>query len=646
MTLHETSRSHGRGITGRSRCGRLLRPLLFAGLLAVLLLAGRLGWTSDAQAQTVPPTPAEATRLIGPIDAISDTHWVVAGVVVTITADTRIDDRVDMPQPGRWARVEGQGDGAGALVAFRIKVLPPLPTVRLKGPLDELTDTRVVVDGIVLARTVTTRVLGNPVPGRDRVAIRAAIQSDGSLLALKVVPRGVDDGIPEEEPPDFVPGKVELKGVVQALPDSPDRQGTWLVSGITVTVDANTVIQERVGPLALGAWVQVEGMSDGNGGIRARTVRTRHMEAYHKLEGVLDSLDATQIVVSGIAIQRTAATVVQGNPQPGQPVEVKAMLDANGKMVAVRVKAEDPDDVGQAPVGHEVKFKGVIQTLPDTGLYGVWVISGYSVNVVPGLTEIDEHKGVIRVGVRVKVEAVREADGTLTALEIEVEEAEDDHGDDEDHDKPQGYIKFKGVIESLPPGNTLIGTWMVSGKQVIVTPRTELEDEEGPFQVGARVKIKGYRLENGAIRAREIETEKPEDDDDDDDEEHGGSSTPTPTATPHATGTPAPTHTPAPTGTPHATETPSPTATPHATGTPTPTGTATPGPEVKFEGRIVSFPQGLVGTWQIGARTVIATQDTEFDQDEGPFAVGVKVKVKGWLQADGTILARRIQTDD
>ncbi len=549
-----------------------VRPWLFFLAFAAILFVGYTATNLEASpAQSTVPPIALKTRLTGPIDSTSPTEWVVAGITVHITADTRIDERARQSTiPGGWARVIGQGDGQGGLIAARIKILPPKHFVGLRGPLDELTDTAVVVDGISVARTVTTKILGDPQPGQDRVDIRAAIQIDGSLLALRVKKVGPPD--------DFDDGqrdRTELKGVVQEMTDGP---GVWTISGVPVTVTDTTQIKHRVGPIMVGSWVEVEGRGDGQGGLTAREIKSIPMQRHHKLQGPLTELTDTTVVVDGIPVDLSPDVRIKGDPQPGQKVEVKAILQPDGSMLAFEVKQEGRDDDDRP--GHEVKFGGIIESMPATGFDGVWVISGREVNVVEGLTEIDEHKGPAEVGARVEVEAIREADGALTALEIEVKK----DGDTDENDHGRRYVEFKGTVESLPAGG-LIGAWVVDGRTVEVSQHTRIKQENGPIVVGSRVEVEGWKLEDGTIQARKIESK----DGNNDDEDHGA--------------------------------------------------------KVEFTGHIVSFPQDLIGEWTIDDETVIATEATLFKQKDGPFEVGALVQVKGVRQNDGAVLAFTIKTE-
>jgi hypothetical protein len=47
--------------------------------------------------------------------------------------------------------------------------------------------------------------------------------------------------------------------------------------------------------------------------------------------------------------------------------------------------------------------------------------------------------------------------------------------------------EFFGLLESRPQGKT--GTWVIGGRQVEVAEKTEIEEEEGPFVVGACIEV-------------------------------------------------------------------------------------------------------------------------------------------------------------
>ena len=69
--------------------------------------------------------------------------------------------------------------------------------------------------------------------------------------------------------------------------------------------------------------------------------------------------------------------------------------------------------------------------------------------------------------------------------------------------------------------------------------------------------------------------------------------------------------------------------------------------EVEVDGVVEAMPAtGVVGTWQISGRTVVVTETTEIDQEQGQLAVGSLGEVEGTEQADGSILASELEFED
>ncbi len=125
---------------------------------------------------------------------------------------------------------------------------------------------------------------------------------------------------------------------------------------------------------------------------------------------------------------------------------------------------------------------------------------------------------------------------------------------------------------------------MVAGRTVSVTANTQINQDAGPVAVGVLVKVEGYRLADGTVRAQEIEVK------------HAGNGQPNEGA-------------------------------------------------VHLVGQVEARPDGtLLGTWTIAGRTVEVVTATVFDESHGPAALGVRVKVEGTEQADGSVLAAQIKT--
>ncbi len=67
----------------------------------------------------------------------------------------------------------------------------------------------------------------------------------------------------------------------------------------------------------------------------------------------------------------------------------------------------------------------------------------------------------------------------------------------------RGYAsrtKFYGTIDSMPSS----GIWMVSGRQVVISPGTRIKEKYARVAPGAYVEVEGYHS-NGGFTAYEIE---------------------------------------------------------------------------------------------------------------------------------------------
>ena len=188
-----------------------------------------------------------------------------------------------------------------------------------------------------------------------------------------------------------------------------------------------------------------------------------------------------------------------------------------------------------------------------------------------------------------------------------------------------GDGKAYGLVESAPNGG-VIGLWVLGGVTYNATEATEFEANEGPFVIGACVKVE-YTDATTPFTALKMQTEPISDC-------NGGSGT----STPEASETPEASRTPESSRTPEASETPESSRTPQTTGTPE-------GDE-DVKGLVESMPSpGLVGAWKIGGVEYNATAATHFEQNDGPLVVGACVQVE-YSSSTTPRTAIEIKTED
>jgi Domain of unknown function (DUF5666) len=245
--------------------------------------------------------------------------------------------------------------------------------------------------------------------------------------------------------------------------------------------------------------------------------------------------------------------------------------------------------VGAARAAHEneIKFTGVVESMPSSGRAGDYKVAGRIVHATTS-TRIEEEDGRLAVGATVKVEGTQRADGSVDATEIEVKQGASGGGNsgpgngggNGGDDRGQGEVKFKGTITSLPGTAGFVGDWVIGGRTVHVTASTRIETEGGPVATGAFAEVEGAQLPDGSMSATKIEIESNVAGGDGRDELHGV---------------------------------------------------------------IQQVPAGIIGDWVVSGRTVHVTASTFIDQEHGAVVVGALVEVNGVLQPDGSINATKIE---
>jgi hypothetical protein len=69
--------------------------------------------------------------------------------------------------------------------------------------------------------------------------------------------------------------------------------------------------------------------------------------------------------------------------------------------------------------------------------------------------------------------------------------------------------------------------------------------------------------------------------------------------------------------------------------------------KIELEGVIQELPStGLIGIWMVSEKKVVVTDATVIKEDDRTVKVGVNVEVEGSLEPDGSIKARKIETED
>ncbi len=278
-------------------------------------------------------TPEDEARFEweGVIETMSPVSWTVESRVFLIDAQTVIDTRQGPAVIGAWAEVKAALTGAGDLLARRIKIEDRVPDgakIEFRGPIESITPTSWVVAGRTLAIDEDTEIR-NP----ERAAIGAIAEvkarrlDDGSLLALAIKIEGDET---------HMRLYVEWVGVLERFDDA-----SWTVGGRTVQIDAATVIR---GAPQVGARVEVKAQRQADGSLLALSLHVVEAESEEEWRGVVESITPTAWQVGGRTVTVDARTVFDerdGALAVGVMAEVKALRQADGSLLALRIRAED-----------------------------------------------------------------------------------------------------------------------------------------------------------------------------------------------------------------------------------------------------------------------------------------------------------------
>jgi cytoskeletal protein CcmA (bactofilin family) len=421
------------------------------------------------------------------------------------------------------------------------------------------------------------------------VKVEGSTRADGSVDAKSIeVKQGASSGSGGDGGEDQ--GGM-FEGTIENVPNTPGFIGDWRVGGRTIHVSASTRIETEFGPVAVGAFVEVYGSARTDASIDATKIETKSNAAggdgRDELKGLIEALPAGFVGdwrISGRTVHVTAATMI--DQEHGAPA-VGASVEVSGMLRAdgsFDAARIEVKGASSGPDEGSSTFKGTIESFPSTpGFIGDWQVGGRTIHVSSS-TRIETVFGPIAVGAFVEVQGARRADGSIDATKIETKS--NVAGGD-------GRDELKGAIEALPSAG-FIGDWRINGRTVHVTSATIINQEHGAAAVGAFVEVTGTRRADGSIDATRIEIQP-----------LSGSS---------------------------------------GSG---PGGSSNEGEPANVKGAIQSLPaSGVVGDWTVGGRLVHVVSSTKLNAEHGAFVVGARVKVKGMLMADGSVVATKVQLRD
>ena len=309
-----------------------------------------------------------------------------------------------------------------------------------------------------------------------------AISPLANEVNVAPVPRETSDG---QQPPASTVTSV-IRGVFLGI-DS--NTGDMILSDATVALDSDTEIAEGLGA---GDEIRIEAIVKPGGVVLARRVEKVQVgpapSEQMLLEGVFlgFGLSNSQWNVGGIRLTVDHRTLTDGLPEPGQPVRVKALLQADGRLLARETRIQ-PGRPGNEMEAHRLMMEG---TLSPVSGDGDWRVSGSPLTVGP-TTRLE---GALSVGGRVAVEATSQ-DGRLLAQRVHSVEGGQTGG--------VKWVTVRGTVDAVQDGGPLV----VNGVSVALSLLTEM-----PFapEVGDAVEIRALINSSGALVADQVNLQEGE----------------------------------------------------------------------------------------------------------------------------------------
>ncbi len=298
--------------------------------------------------------------------------------------------------------------------------------------------------------------------------------------------------------------EMEFKGKIEALSDS-----SIVVNGQTFKITAQTLILDhnkmtiQVSDLNVGQFVEIKAMLM-NGEKVALKIK---LEDYDddaftiELKGLIDSVATDYLVIGGQQVFFDSTTIVKfddsqygsiSDLQPGQFVEVKALVNPDGSLFALKIEVEDYQQMSR-----KVKVKGIIDSVGTDFI----MVSGKTIYVNEN-TEIYWSHNVpmtfsdLKKGLAVKVEGTLQDDGTILAYKIKAKEVW------------FKYVEIKGTVEAIDAsGFTVQGIYVMVDSATIFYSSYQQYFTFADLQVGDVVEVKARRLDDGSLLAVKVERE-------------------------------------------------------------------------------------------------------------------------------------------
>jgi hypothetical protein len=319
------------------------------------------------------PSVQENFRLTGLVESMGDTHWIVSGQEISVNETTQMDEGIEI---GSRVLVTGVIRTGGVLFAKQITLLNDEDThFEFTGLLESIDERIWMISGVPVTIDQNTIILGDPAVG-DLVHVEGRIMPDGTWLAREIekvseandfeiigtvdsiapwTVSGVSFEVNEFtriEPGIVVGSMVRVVGLIlddgtwlatsiELLEDTNtlvfigivDSTDPWVVNGLTLTVDENTVF---TGDIVVASLVRVTVLIQPDG---TWLVLSMELIEVGPVVGCIEFVDTVaaisreQITLSSGVVIPVGIAEIEGDLQVGNQVLVKLCFGPDNVMV-------------------------------------------------------------------------------------------------------------------------------------------------------------------------------------------------------------------------------------------------------------------------------------------------------------------------
>ncbi|MCB9057717.1 MAG: T9SS type A sorting domain-containing protein [Calditrichae bacterium] len=335
----------------------------------------------------------------------------------------------------------------------------------------------------------------NELMSGDFIKIEGQLVSGNRYYAEKIE-RKTKDGSDDSK------HELETKGYISMI-----SAGSLEVNGYSFEITAETAIKSSHGinvlfeQLKTGMLVEVKGFYQQSGTLYAVEIELEDLDSQSELEfyGHIDSVLNDAIIINQKTIAISNATLIRlsnhqlgslNDLKAGQFVEVKAAVNSDGSLVAVRIKLEDNHE-------NEIEIAGRIDSVGA----GFIKMLDYRVEIDDNTVIMNHAKALLtpadlEKGQRVEVKSSLVAEQVIQASRIKVKRFHENE------------LEFTGQV-------TMVASDQIQVEQTVfnVTETTAILDNQNQaitldqIQAGQFVEIKGYFENDGSITAVRIKIE-------------------------------------------------------------------------------------------------------------------------------------------